>query len=168
MSESTTRVFLDTEFTDFTDPKLISFGLVAENGSEFYAELSDGWQSEHCSAFVHDAVLPRLNRSKPSTLRRSDACIKLIEWFLTLGKRVTLIYDADVDWQLLAALFRSESDRAIQIDAKLLSWPGSAMARHCELLLTSTQAVEPMRHHALVDARALRSAVLQTEADFRR
>ena len=34
-------VFLDTEFTDFTSPDLISIALVAEDGREFYAELDD-------------------------------------------------------------------------------------------------------------------------------
>lgn len=33
------NVFIDTEFTDFLDPQLISIGLVAESGEEFYAEL---------------------------------------------------------------------------------------------------------------------------------
>jgi hypothetical protein len=33
------NVFIDTEFTDFLDPQLISIGLVAQSGEEFYAEL---------------------------------------------------------------------------------------------------------------------------------
>jgi hypothetical protein len=33
------KVFIDTEFTDFNDPHLISIGLVAESGEEFYAEV---------------------------------------------------------------------------------------------------------------------------------
>ena len=32
---------LDTEFTDFVRPGLISIALVAENGREFYAERTD-------------------------------------------------------------------------------------------------------------------------------
>jgi len=41
------RIFLDTEFTDFQNAHLISIGLVAEDGREFYAELFDGWDREH-------------------------------------------------------------------------------------------------------------------------
>ena len=78
-----------------------------------------------------------------------------------------MIYDAEVDWQLLFDFLESDSAREIPIDAQLLSWPGLAMARHFELLFKGAQDIEPMRHHALVDARALRRAVLQTEADFR-
>jgi hypothetical protein len=33
------KVFIDTEFTDFIDPYLISIGLVAATGDEFYAEV---------------------------------------------------------------------------------------------------------------------------------
>jgi len=33
------KVFIDTEFTDFLDPQLISIGLVAQSGEKFYAEL---------------------------------------------------------------------------------------------------------------------------------
>lgn len=162
------RVFLDTEFTDFANPQLISFGLVAESGREFYAELSDGWLPEQCSAFVQDVVLPRLDQSRVSRLCRRDAGIQIFAWLSALGNNLTLIYDADVDWQLLAGLLRSVPDQAIQIDATLLSWPGSAMARHYELLLAKTLPHDPMRHHALVDARALCRTVLQTEASFRR
>lgn len=162
------RVFLDTEFTDFTDPRLISFGLAAEGGSEFYAELSDGWLSEHCSTFVREVVLPRLDRSNSSTVRTSEASAKLNKWLAALGKNVTLIYDAEVDWELLSRLLRCIPEHGIQINATLLSWPGFAMARHFELLLKENQHDDAMRHHALCDARALRSAVLNTEMNFRR
>ena len=162
------RVFLDTEFTDFTDPRLISFGLVADNGREFYAELSDGWQPDQCSAFVHDVVLPRLERSPASTLCRCDAGIQLVEWLLALGNNVTLVHDVQVDFHLLANLLLPVYHSGIVLDPQLLRWPGSAMARHYELLLKENLSDEVMRHHALVDARAMRRAVLQTEGDFRR
>jgi hypothetical protein len=162
------RVFLDTEFTDFANPRLISCGLVAENGHEFYAELSDGWLPEQCSAFVQDVVLPRLDQSRVTTLSRRDAGIQIFAWLSALSNKLTLIHDVDVDWQLLAGLLRSVPNQEICIDARLLSWPGAAMARHYELLLAKTLPDDPMRHHALVDARALCRAVLQTEMDFRR
>ena len=162
------RTFLDTEFTNFTDPMLISFGLVAENGREFYAELSDGWQPEQCSVFVQDVVLPRMERSPASTVCRSEAGIKLVDWFSSLGNKVTLIHDAEVDGHLFAKLLLPVDHSGIILDPQLLHWPGSAMARHHELLMAKTQSGETMRHHALVDARVLRQSVLQTEADFRR
>jgi hypothetical protein len=42
------------------------------------------------------------------------------------------------------------------------------MARHYQLLLNDYLGAGVKRHHALIDARALRGAVLQTEADFRK
>jgi len=42
------NVYFDCEFSDLIgikhDPCLISIGLVASNGKEFYAELSDTWE----------------------------------------------------------------------------------------------------------------------------
>lgn len=35
------RIFIDTEFSDLQNMDLISIGLVAEDGAEFYAERSD-------------------------------------------------------------------------------------------------------------------------------
>lgn len=35
----TIKIFIDTEFTDFVDLKLISIRMVAETGEEFYAEV---------------------------------------------------------------------------------------------------------------------------------
>ncbi|MDD3676082.1 hypothetical protein [Thauera propionica] len=35
------RLFLDTEFTSFTRPRLISFALVAETGESLYLEHSE-------------------------------------------------------------------------------------------------------------------------------
>lgn len=55
-------IFFDCEFTERgIDPKLISIGLISEDGArEFYAELSDNYQLSDCSAFVHEAALPHL------------------------------------------------------------------------------------------------------------
>ena len=44
-------VFLDTEFTSFFQPDLISVGLVAEDGREFYAERTD-YRCDECTVFV--------------------------------------------------------------------------------------------------------------------
>jgi hypothetical protein len=161
------RVFLDTEFTDFVDPKLISCGFVAGNGREFYAELADGWRPERCSEFVVDTVLPLLNQSQSAVLSRMEAGSKLMDWLGSIGSPVDLIYDAEIDWLLIADLLQAHRAKsAPSIRASLLTWPGSAMARHFELLLSHALKAKPLRHHSLVDARALQQAVLWTEADF--
>jgi len=55
-------IFFDTEFTDLgVDPRLISIGLVAEDGERtFYAELSDTNEPKDCGEFARLAVLPQL------------------------------------------------------------------------------------------------------------
>lgn len=66
-------LFLDTEFTDFTNPELISIGLVAEDGREFYAECSE-FDRATCNAFVNTKVLPRLVGTSVVTKNKAELC----------------------------------------------------------------------------------------------
>ena len=159
------RVFLDTEFTDFSNPRLISAGLVAEDGREFYCELADGWASSHCTEFVLDAVLPLLGGVEAMT--REEAGARLVDWLASLGGNIAVVSDTETDWRLVTSLIWPHANDDVGISEELLSWPGFAMARRHEDLLEELLANEPARHHALVDARALKKAVLQTEAEFR-
>ncbi len=49
-------VLLDTEFTAFVRPDLISIGLVAKDGREFYAERTD-YHRDACSDFVRESAM---------------------------------------------------------------------------------------------------------------
>lgn len=50
-------IFFDTEFTSLHwQAKLISIGLVTEDGRKFYAELSDTYQMTECSDFVREVT----------------------------------------------------------------------------------------------------------------
>jgi hypothetical protein len=64
-------IFLDTEFTSFDHPELISMGLVGEDGREFYAERTD-YQRDACSDFVLETVLPLLGRVPGAACSRSE------------------------------------------------------------------------------------------------
>jgi hypothetical protein len=55
-----TIVWLDTEFTHFDSPELISLGMVSAQGDEFYVELADNWTPARCSMFVLGQALPHL------------------------------------------------------------------------------------------------------------
>lgn len=73
------RVFLDTEFTGLSsDPRLLSIGLVAENGAEFYIELTDGWSEENCSAWVREHVIPLLGKGARCTRREVGRRIRIV------------------------------------------------------------------------------------------
>lgn len=66
-------VFFDTEFTQLShEAKLISIGMISEDGREFYAELSDTWRHDDCSEFVLREVPPPL-RGRSCQNQRSNA-----------------------------------------------------------------------------------------------
>lgn len=50
------NVFLDTEFSNFIETDLISIGMVAQTGEEFYAEVP--YPDAACSPFVREVVVP--------------------------------------------------------------------------------------------------------------
>lgn len=55
------RLFLVCEFTQLRRaPKLISLALVADNGPEFYVEVSDSYLQSDCNDFILQTVLPLL------------------------------------------------------------------------------------------------------------
>lgn len=159
------RIFFDTEFTDFSAPRLISVGLVSEDGREFYVELTDGWLPEHCTEFVVDVVLPLLGDKSAPRMTRDVAGERLAQWLAGFDGPVTVIYDTETDWRLLSQILWPWQD-VVAVEGVPLGWPGFAMARHHEDLLEALLQGDPRRHHALVDARALRESVLQTEAEF--
>jgi hypothetical protein len=94
-------IFLDTEFTKFSYPDLISIGLVAEDGREFYAERTD-YHRDACSKFVRETVLPLLGRVPGAACSRSELTDRLREWFGQLPEPATTIFDFETDWLLLA------------------------------------------------------------------
>lgn len=51
------KVFIDTEFTSFFQTRLISLGIVAASGEEFYVEIP--FLDNECSDFVREVVVPR-------------------------------------------------------------------------------------------------------------
>lgn len=73
-------VFLDTEFTDFVRPDLISLALVSEDGPKFYAERAD-YRREYCSDFVRETVLPVLGRVPDAACSRPELTERLHAWF---------------------------------------------------------------------------------------
>jgi hypothetical protein len=153
------RVFVDTEFTsNFGDGSLISAGLAAENGREFYVELSDGWTTDECTSFVHSVVLPLLDRDPDTTMSSQVAADALAAWLQTLGD-VEIIYDAGDDALLLKRLLDERLD-TMAISWRYLSLASGAEALDYDRRVEELFANEPRRHHALVDARVLRDAFM--------
>lgn len=76
-------IFLDTEFTDFARPDLISLALVSEEGCEFYAERTD-YHRDACSDFVRETVQPLLGRVSGAACSRGELNERLHAWFAQL------------------------------------------------------------------------------------
>ena len=55
-----TLIFIDTEFTSFSDPRLISIGAVTEHERTFYG-IVDDFPLAACTGFVREHVLPILD-----------------------------------------------------------------------------------------------------------
>lgn len=76
------QLFLDTEFTSLQNPKLISLGIVAEDGREFYRELTDTWTLTECTMFVIGWVLPWMSggRVGEKLYAKLDKHLDLLQW----------------------------------------------------------------------------------------
>lgn len=98
------RVFLDTEFTDWDNPApdLISIGMVAQEGREFYAECAD-FDPSKCTRFVKLEVLPLLGAAGVSSLHEPELKRAVLDWLATIPEPEIAV-DYDGDWNLLARL----------------------------------------------------------------
>ncbi len=166
---SVIRIFLDTEFTSFDKPKLISLGLVAETGQTFYAELSDGWTELDCGEFVVTDVLPHLTRHPDLQVNRAGLKSRVQQWLEQLAPPpvcAKVIFDADTDWRLLHEACGNLNTANLDVQPEWLDMPHPMRVR-CDDLLEQYFETHGPRHHALVDARGLCQAVLQTEREFR-
>ena len=145
-------VFLDTEFTDLLDPRLISIGLVAESGEELYVEVP--FSFKHCSDFVREAVLPQLGKVPeafcPAPLLH-DRIVTYLARVRDGQGDIIIACDYTTDWWLLhEAMIHG-----------LPSWIRNALvwSNLDELLIEEYWAkTRESRHHALHDARANRHA----------
>lgn len=161
------NICFDTEFTDFViDPALISIGLVADDGREFYAELNDTYEEVMCSWFVLEAVLPILWR-KEHEMSSQDLAHKLKAWIDSFGERVILWADSpSYDWPWIQDIFeRSEcgwpdnlvrqckNTQVFETDTERLKYN-----KACEDYWRSNKVNGAMQHHALWDARCIRQA----------
>jgi RimJ/RimL family protein N-acetyltransferase len=145
-----TYVFLDSEFTQLREPRLISVGAVATDATAFYCEVG-AWPREQASDFVLQVVAPRLDGDAVPHPVAGEA---LARW---LGQRaarqpVTVISDSLYDRWALADLLGTEY------------LPAAVRWQRVPLPYEKLDAVVAemglRRHHALDDARGLRQALL--------
>lgn len=93
-------IFLDTEFSNFIQPQLISIGLVSEDNQQFYAELND-FDISGCSDFVKTVVLPQLGKQPELVMDMGMLRRSLSAWLLRFSESGAVIaYDYSGDWTL--------------------------------------------------------------------
>lgn len=140
------RYFLDTEFTDFIDCRLISLGIVGSDGSEFYGETD--FELRACSEFVRAAVLPQLRQFPGRAMTFAQLSREVLAWLyrIPVESGPVLCYDYSGDLALLCDLIDGplpDGWRHININSQLDYERQEAYFRE-----------HGGRHHALYDARA--------------
>lgn len=141
-------LFLDTEFTSFASPELISVGISAQN-ADFYLERTD-FPREKCSPFVHAEVLPKLGYGWDAQATAAELPFRLASWLEGLPATVlVLAYDYADDLRMLMH-YLPEAWRAVLLPIDV-RWDMSD-----ELLAEYFDRSGVLRHHALHDARGLR------------
>ena len=154
------RLFLDTEFTDFTNSELISIGIVDERGREFYAESTE-FRREICSNFVVETILPLLGQYPDGIVGTKRHIAHRLEQWLSdyQDEGATICVDYHTDWDLFVDLMSKTSVM------KFVTYEDIWGNLDLPLIERWWQETEHPRHMALYDARANRYGYIgQTEA----
>ncbi len=139
------RYWFDSEFCEHDERiDLISIGIVAENGREYYAESAD-FDPIYASDWLRENVIPQLQGClKPLSKIRSE-----ILAFFDPAPTEIWAYFGEYDWFLLRRLI-----------GHMLDWPAGWPLSHMNLeqyrLHLGVEHLPPQaqgQHHALYDAR---------------
>lgn len=151
-------IYLDTEFSDFEDPRLISVGLVAEDAYRFlYGELDRrGWY-RYASEFVLANVVPLLETPFGSE-GPAQLAARIDTWASRLPSECTIACDSDYDWILLRRLMLEHGRWPDRFASRYVRVPFTEESEQLAALYHLRAGTQP--HHALHDARALRFAHL--------
>jgi hypothetical protein len=164
-----TRLFLDTEFSSFGAPgragvRLLSLGIIDEDGNAaFYAECA-GWSTGECTDFVKSSVLPLLSGQPLEPL---DSVVERLHAYLSQFDHAVVHCDYHGDWDWLSWLlvvcggtfgWPSSLHHAPQ-HVDVAEWPATARAAAEEAFTAWFGSCN--RHHAADDANGLRYAWLK-------
>jgi len=162
------RVFFDTEFSAFRDGRLLSVGLVAEDGRERYVELPGDGFNRDVSDFVHASVLNQFGLVPDSEAGTLAGLGERVSRFLEqLGGPVELCFDYKLDRRFLEEALRLTRTWNVLKDqlafADIAGQKNGAASKAA--VLASYESSAPLaEHHALADARALRAGWMARDA----
>jgi hypothetical protein len=150
-------LFLDTEWADPAGVELVSIALISEDGRQrFYAECSQ--LPEAPTPFVADVVYPLLERGAASM--DASALREALWKFLTSNAPAYVLADYPNDIRLLrSALAGCSNDEQLPsgISTTVMDKEGRT-AEWVEAWFRSRPKLAARRHHAMIDAQALRMA----------
>ena len=157
-----TRYFIDAEFHEsgYGRPiELISLALVCDDGREFYAVASDGWDRDDVSDWLKENVLPYLDSVCPDMGVRSfhSNCCPRSEMAKTLAEFIRpesnkpeiWAYYGAYDWVLFCQLF----GRMIDLPKHFPKICFDIKQRCIDLGNPKLPKQEGQEHNALADAR---------------
>lgn len=166
--------FLDTEFTDFLNPELLSLGLVTIDGRELYVELDLSTEAGKARAkasgnFVRGGVLDLWGLVPGAAGTELEIGRLTGEWLLGLaeesGTRIEVAFDYGVDYELMEYAIRDSGlwDRVrevvspVNVGVRTGTIDGELAAEECYRELGK----RGLRwHHSLADALPLRAAYM--------
>ncbi len=146
------KIFIDTEFTDFKNPQLISIGLAAANGEEFYAEVP--YLESTCSSFVKEVVIPLLGKTQGAACSKQELGERLLTWLGIVrshDEMLEICFDFQTDWDLFANALGGSVPSWCQ--ARLIGREINKLLRY-----DFHKRHQLPEHHALYDAQAMRYA----------
>ena len=164
---TTARLFLDTEFTGFTNSQLLSLALVRDESCDFYGELHIPQSAREKNAFVEAHVLSQWGKAPTAFENTGAMALALSNWLSSLNaERIEVHYDYHTDMDLMERLL---------VESTLWHvWEKILIPTHIGYLygderlnqfMDSRWSEEELKtglkaHHALSDARVLRKAFL--------
>jgi hypothetical protein len=155
-------VFIDTEFSTIEkngSPALISIGCVTQDGSEYYAELTNTWHPANCSDFVVKNVLPLLEGGD-CRMTEAELAVSLKAWIESLSDTEVIMRSDSprFDWPWVEQLFQFHGCWPVNLRKKC----GTIYFNHDYQLRRYEQGLanywkdhHARQHHALVDARSM-------------
>ncbi len=169
MSKLPVRAFVDTEFSDFKNPSLISIGMVAAETEDSLYIVLDSCDPSAFSYFVLETVLPLLDLHEPEVLSRDQAARRILEFLDRLRDDnrdipILLTSDSEVDIRLISALIGEEEGITLAVrNITGCIAQNEIPAQEVDLFFIHQESFfqgeyEAERHHALVDAKSLKYA----------
>lgn len=152
--------FIDTEFSDFKSPLLLSVGITGKDGKDFYFERED-FPIGACSDFVVENVLPHFENN-PENRGNLEVLSKKLNQYFQPYQEIVWAIDFQYDWILIIALLNKTNFEKLKIFniAKFSSMYQDNLDEYFSSL-------NLIRHHALNDAIALKKCFFGIHQDYR-